>query len=454
MAGRAGVPRLTAFGAAMLLGAAAAAQDVTVFRNVAVIPLDADRVLEAQTVVVRGERIESILPAARAEIPAGARVIDGTGRYLVPGLAEMHAHVPGGGDSRYVEEVLFLYVANGVTTARGMLGEPSHLELRARIARHEVLGPRLYTSGPSLNDQRVGSPADAARMVREQAAAGYDFVKVHPGPTRAEYDAAVEAAAESGIELAGHVPAEVGVRRALEAKQATIDHLDGYLEALVPAGRAAGGFFGLNLADAADRSLIPELVAATVAAGVWNVPTQTLIDNVPAPSPTVDELLARPELVYVSVQTRAQWAGAKRNVTSAPGYDADRARALVDVRRALIEALHDAGAGLLLGSDAPQIFNVPGFSLHHELEAIVAAGLTPYEALLTGTANPAVFFDATDEFGTIRVGLAADLVLVAANPLEDVAALARPEGVMVRGRWLDRATLDAGLEEIAARYRQ
>ena len=164
MAGRAGVPRLTAFGAAMLLGAAAAAQDVTVFRNVAVIPLDADRVLEAQTVVVRGERIESILPAARAEIPAGARVIDGTGRYLVPGLAEMHAHVPGGGDSRYVEEVLFLYVANGVTTARGMLGEPSHLELRARIARHEVLGPRLYTSGPSLNDQRVGSPADAARM--------------------------------------------------------------------------------------------------------------------------------------------------------------------------------------------------------------------------------------------------------------------------------------------------
>jgi imidazolonepropionase-like amidohydrolase len=416
--------------------------------------MDADRVLEAQTVVVRGERIESIRPAAGAEIPAGARVIDGTGRYLVPGLAEMHAHVPGGGDSRYVEEVLFLYVANGVTTARGMLGEPSHLELRERIARHETLGPRLYTSGPSLNGQRVGSPADAERMVREQAEAGYDFVKVHPGPTRAEYDAAVQAAAESGIELAGHVPAEVGVRRALEAKQATIDHLDGYLEALVPeTERAAGGFFGLDIADAADRALIPALVAATVAAGVWNVPTQTLIDNVPAPSPTVEELLARSELVYVSPQTRAQWAGAKRNVTSAPGYDADRARALVAVRRELIKALYDAGAGLLLGSDAPQIFNVPGFSLHRELTAIVAAGLTPYEALLTGTANPAVFFDATDEFGTIREGLAADLMLVAANPLEDVAVLARPDGVMVRGRWLDRAALDAGLAEIAARYR-
>jgi imidazolonepropionase-like amidohydrolase len=386
-----------ALAAAVLLATSAAAQEVTVFVNVSLIPMDTERVLEAQTVVVRGERIESIGPAAGAQIPAGARVIDGTGRYLVPGLAEMHAHVPSSNDSDYVEEVLFLYAANGVTTARGMLGVPSHLELRERIARHEVLGPRLFTSGPSLSRQTIASPEDAARLVREQARAGYDFVKVHPGPTRAEYDAAVEAAAASGTTLAGHVPAEVGVRRALEAKQATIDHLDGYLEALVPESRrAAGGFFGLNIADAADRSLIPELVAATVAAGVWNVPTQTLIDNVPAPLPTVDELLARPEMAYVSRQTREQWANAKRQTVSAAGYDADRARALVAVRRELIRALHDAGAGLLLGSDAPQIFNVPGFSLHHELEAMVAAGLTPYEALRMGTANPAAFFDATD----------------------------------------------------------
>ena len=145
----------------------------------------------------------------------------------MPGLAEMHAHVPSG-DAGYVEEVLFLYVANGVTTARGMLGTPAHLTLRERIARHELLGPRLITSGPSLNANSVGSPEDAARLVREQASAGYDFVKVHPGPTRAEYDAAVEAARASGIKLAGHVPADVGVRRAIEARQATIDHLDGW----------------------------------------------------------------------------------------------------------------------------------------------------------------------------------------------------------------------------------
>src|SRR5690606_32831819 len=123
-----------------------------------------------------------------------------------------------------------------------------------------------------------------ARIVREQAAAGYDFVKVHPGPSRAAYDAAVAAARDSGIRLAGHVPAEVGLQHALQAGQATIDHLDGYVEALAPPERRAdAGFFGLDLADAADRRRIPELVDATVRAGVWNVPTQTLIEHWPAP---------------------------------------------------------------------------------------------------------------------------------------------------------------------------
>jgi imidazolonepropionase-like amidohydrolase len=445
---------LLAAAAVLLSCASAGAQEVTVFRNVSVIPMDSERVLDAQTVVVRGERIESVGAASATQIPAGARVIDGNGRFLVPGLAEMHAHVPTDEDQRYVEEVLFLYVANGVTTARGMLGAPEHITLRERLSKHEVLGPRLFTSGPSLNDQSVGSPDEAARIVREQARAGYDFVKVHPGPTRAEYDAAVQAGAASGIDLAGHVPADVGVQRAIEAKQATIDHLDGYVEALVPADRRAqGGFFGINLARDVDRSRIPALVAATVAAGVWNVPTQTLIEHWPAPSPTVDELLARPEMAYVSPETRAGWANAKRQMMSGSGYDGDVVRALVTLRRELVKALHDADAGLLLGSDAPQVFNVPGFSLHRELTSIVASGLTPFEALRTGTANPAVFFDAADDFGTIRSGLAADLLLVSRNPLADVAALARPEGVMVRGRWLDRAELDRGLAEIAARHR-
>lgn len=452
--------RLLILAAAALFGSAASAGEapqVTVFRNVTVIPMDTaePRMLPAQTVVVRDERIATIGPAASVATPAGAQVIEGGGRYLVPGLAEMHAHVPTGADARYLEEVLFLYVANGVTTARGMLGEPSHLALRDRIRRHEVLGPRLYTSGPSLNNQSATSPEATARMVREQAAAGYDFIKVHPGPSRAAYDSAVAAARESGTRLAGHVPAEVGLQRALDAGQATVDHLDGYVEALTPAAqRANAGFFGLNLAEAADRSRIGELVQATVRSGTWNVPTQTLIEHWPAPEPGVEALLARPEMAFVSPQQRAQWANAKRQQLGAPGYSADRARALVTLRRQLVKALHDGGAGLLLGSDAPQVFNVPGFSLHREIAAMIATGLTPYQVLRTGTANPAVFFNAETQFGTVREGLAADLLLLAANPLVSPEILARPEGVMVRGRWLDRTMLDERLAEIAARYRE
>ena len=450
------VVSLAVFLAASLCAMPLAAQDVTVFRNVTVIPMDTPepRVLEAHTVIVRGERIAAVGPVADVPVPAGARLIEGAGRYLVPGLAEMHAHVPGGNDRRYVEEVLYLYLANGVTTARGMLGEPSHLALRTQLARHEVPGPRLYTSGPSLNAQTTTSAEVAARIVREQAAAGYDFVKVHPGPTREAYDAAVQAAAASGIRLAGHVPAGVGLARALEARQATIDHLDGYIDALVPEDqRNNGGFFGTNFANVADRGRIPQLVAATIAAGTWNVPTQTLIEHWPSPSPTVEQLLARPEMAYVSRETREQWANAKRQIITAQGYDGAGVQKIIALRREIVKALHDAGAGLLLGSDAPQVFNVPGFSLHREMVSMTGAGLTPYEVLRTGTAKPAEFFGASGEFGTIRAGLAADLLLVAGNPLQDISVLSRPEGVMARGRWQDRAALDAGLERIAARYR-
>ena len=148
--------------------------------------------LREQTVVVADGRIQAVGANDETQIPTGATVIDGGGRYLVPGLAEMHAHVPGANDRDYAEEVLFLYVANGITTARGMLGQPVHLELRAELERHEVLGPRLITSGPSLRGERVDSPATARRMVTEQARAGYDFIKLHPGLTRAQFDAAVE----------------------------------------------------------------------------------------------------------------------------------------------------------------------------------------------------------------------------------------------------------------------
>ena len=162
----------------------------TAFIGVNVLPMDKDGVLANQTVVVSDGKIASIAPAAKAQVPAGAVKVDGSGKYLMPGLGELHGHIPGGKASETeVERTLFLYVANGVTTVRGMLGDPRHLVYRDRVAKGEVVGPRIYTSGPSFSGNTVKSPDAAVAMVIEQQKAGYDLLKIHPGVPRDAFDA-------------------------------------------------------------------------------------------------------------------------------------------------------------------------------------------------------------------------------------------------------------------------
>ena len=424
-----------------------------VIDNVHVVPMSRNEVLHDRSVLIENGRITGIRAAGTR--PEGYRPIDGRGGFLMPGLAEMHAHVPGErADRQLREDILFLYLSNGVTLARGMLGEPWHLELREALTSEDMLGPRLITSGPSFNGNSVESPEQGADMVREQAEAGYDFLKIHPGLSREEFDAVVEAAREVGIRFAGHVPEDVGIDRALEARYASIDHLDRYPRALVDEETLASvdpGFFDYRLAPFADEDAIPEIAERTRDAGVWNVPTETLMHNLLLMNPDMAEK-DRPELRYLPADMVERWQDWARRTQADEDYDRQAAEAFMALRKDLIKALHEAGAGLLMGSDAPQVFNVPGFSIHHEMAIMEAAGLSPYEVLRTATVNPARFFNAEDDWGQVREGMRAELILLDGNPLEDLSNLRDPRGVMIGSRWLDREAIGRKLRAIEDRY--
>ena len=434
----------------VFLGAPSFAAESTAFINVNVVPMAAEVVVEQQTVVVRNGKIAAIGPVDAVPIPEDAIVVDGTDRYLMPGLAEMHAHVPDA-DSSEIDRYFSLYIANGVTTIRGMLGRPSHISLRERLEKGEVFGPRLVTSGPSVNGRSVEGAEQARRMVRDQHDAGYDFIKIHPGPTRDEFEAVAETANALGMPFAGHVPVAVGVPRALELGIATIDHLDGYFVALLPpdspGGGGFGGFFDVFLADDIEADRIGELAAATAEAGTWNVPTEVLIEQLVDDTPIV-ELRNRAEMRYVPKEMVERWAQAKASQLADHDYDPKVARRAIELRRRLIRELHRAGAGLLLGSDAPQVYNVPGFSLPRELDALVAAGLPPYEALRPGTLAVGEVLGTST--GLVAVGRDAELVLLDANPLEDIGNSRRIHGVMLRGTWYPAAALGKRLEAYLA----
>ena len=213
----------------------------------------------------------------------------------------------------------------------------------------------------------------------------------------------------------------------------------------VPASESA--LFGMNLGEHLDQSKLPALVRATRAAGVWNVPTQVLMENLIAVPAA--ELARRPELRYVPDSTVAKWTEMRNTIMQETGSTPASARTMLETRRRLIRELHKAGAGLLLGSDAPQVWNVPGFSTHRELEVLVAAGLTPWQALETGTRNVARYFGTMKDTGTIEPGKRADLVLLDADPLADIRNTTRRAGVMLRGRWLSQGEIEARLGEIA-----
>ncbi len=409
-------------------------------------------VLENRQIVIDSGKIKRI--TSEIQNPEEyTTIINGKGKYLIPGLTEMHAHIPPPTThSDRVEEVLFLYVANGITTIRGMLGHPEHLILRKVAKEGKIISPRIFTSSPSLNGNSVKTKEEAIEKVTAYQKEGYDFLKIHPGIQREVFDQVVTTANEVGIRFAGHVPVDVGIRHALKSKYASIDHVDGFLEGLVPQSANVkptdNGFFGYAFTPLADTSKIDELVRLAKENKVWIVPTQSLFERWFAPI-TSEELLQQPEMKYMPKTTLENWKTRKEESINAPGFNTEQWTKFDSIRKLLISGLNENGHGMLLGSDAPQLFNVPGFSIHHETQGMLGAGMTPKEIIASGTINPAKYFGMEDTFGKIKEGLDADLILLDSNPLENISALKEISGVMLRGRWISKEEIDEKLAMVA-----
>ncbi|MBA2304942.1 MAG: amidohydrolase family protein [Acidobacteria bacterium] len=427
------------------------------FEHVNVVPMDRKQVLRDQTVVVVDGRIAAVGSASDVSVPAGAARIEGRGKFLMPGLADMHVHI---WDAR----TLTLFVANGVTTVRNMWGAPRHVVWRREIAAGKRLGPTLYTTGPIIDGAPpvwngsvvVVTAADAERVVAEQKLAGYDFIKVYHMLSSEAYASLVAAADRHGMKVVGHVPAAVGLDGTLRARQASIEHLTGYFEAAQteasPLRGASDRRLLRQLPAYVDESRFPALADQTAQAGVWNSVTLIVAQKF-VPASEAAALLARPEMRFVPPRIRAGWDPTKDfRMRDRTPRDWELQRRGDGLRTSLVSAMHRAGARILLGTDTPNPFVAPGSSIHEELRNLIAAGLTPYEAIRAGTRDAAEFLGGLKEFGTVEPGRRADLLMLDGNPLDDVAHVGRPSGVMIRGKWLPAAALHRMLDELADSY--
>jgi len=412
------------------------------FVNVNVAPMTDDRVLTHQTVVVRHGKIVALGAANQITIPDSAYRIEGAGKYLMPGLADMHTHI------NYAEDLL-PYVANGVTTVLNMGSPSAILQFREQVKRGELLGPAIFASafvdGEGNRGWIVRTPEEAQTDVRDIKSRGWDFIKVYNSIKAEVFAALMDEAKQQGLAVIGHGVRAPGLQGVLQSGQVMIAHAEEYLYT----------YFN----NALDESKIPAAVAITQRAGAFvtaNLSTYATINlqwgN--QTSPFLQTVLARPEIKYL----HPIWASGWRNSNRYAGRAGNLDRQLAFLQK-FTKALQDANVPLLLGTDSPSpdiIGMFPGFTIHEDLQAYVKAGLTPYQALKAGTKNAGEFISRfvanAEAFGTIELGKRADLILVTANPLTNVANVSQRAGVMARGRWLSEGKLRQMLDALAKSF--
>ena len=446
-------------------------ETVIAFVNVNLIPMDRERILPNQTVIVRDGLIAEIGDAKRLKVPKTAQRIDGAGKFLIPGLTDMHVHLMSDDDEfpdALAGDELKVILANGVTTIRLMTGTPEQLALRAKSRSGEIIAPTMYVASPQFIGRKSGNAyvvtteTEARESVRKAKADGYDYLKITTNVKAEVYEAMVDEARKVRIPVVGHADSRfVGLARALRAGQ-QIEHLDSYLEALLPENSPIKGSVSdiylynpknWESLDYLDESRIPELAKATVQSNPFCVPTLTLFKYTFGIGRSEASIRAQPDIRFYPPKVIDLWLGVNKRYWATAASAARRAR-YVAIRNRIVTAIQAAGGKVMAGSDTPEWLLLYGFTLHRELKTLNEAGLSNYQTLAAATRNPAEFFGTTGQTGTIETGKRADLVLLEANPLNDISNTERRAGVMLKGRYFTQAELNKWLDEIAPRFQK
>ena len=430
------------------------------FVNVTVIPMDEERLVQGQTVIVKDGAITQMGPVSSTSVPAGATRIDGSGQYLIPALSDMHVHMEGEAfnmmlppDARVSAEALdfskflFPYIANGVVTIGVMQALPEHVTLRDRIAGEEILGPRLILGRMIDGPERgwpppfstwVKTPAQARQAVIDAKKTGYDRIKVYSFLSQECYDSIITTAKELNMPVDGHIPVALSVEYILDAGQNVIAHAEEVM-------KHAGGDYSEERID-----YFAEIIRES---DTWITPTLVTTRAILALFDDPDRELARPEVRYLAPMDLTIWSFL---INRYQGFSVEHRASIREgfelFQQPFSKALHDAGGKLMSGTDTLLPGLVPGFALQRELEELVRVGLTPYEALRTSTSHPMEFLGELHQAGTVEIGKRANLILLQASPLKDISNIRSITGVMIQGRWYPRSYLDEGLEEIARGY--
>ena len=431
------------------------------FTHVTVIPMDEERILPNQTVLVKAGRIVAIGLSNAIIIPDGATIVNAEGKYMIPTLSDMHIHLEGDAwnlllppelkqpkDALEFSDLLFLYLANGVTTVEIMSALPEHIELREKIKRGELLGPRLILSrmidGPEKAwpppiSTWVKDPQEAEKAVTDAHNQGYDRIKAYSFLSKASYDALLNTAKQLNMGVDGHVPFALSVEEVVAAGQNTIVHSEELMK------------FAKNDYSKEQIGYYAKLVAES---NTWVTPTLSTSHSIVSLLDDPEKEMSLPESEYMGPMAKGIWSFMNDKLYQTmpeevrsginEGYEA--------FQRPFTYAFHKAGGKMLTGTDALLPGIVHGFSIHKELEELVAVGITPFEALKASTTNPFEFLGELENAGTVEVGKASNLLLLEENPLEAISNTRKILGVLVKDRWIPKEEIKTRLNEISKAY--